>query len=235
MVEVVGVTPLPFTFRKLTPSATPRVKRLLLQQRDAELARAWSGLLHTAGVSVKRVENSRDALSALDGFGPDAAVLDLVLPDGDGVELVREIARRDPQLPVVVVSAETDESRILAAIRAGASGYVFAQDMGERVVSVVEEALRGGAPLSRPVSRLLLHACRGPGDSTAPVPDLTRREQSVLGMLAEGKSYADVGTRLGVSENTVRSHVRSIYDKLGASSKTEAVMTALRLGLVRVR
>jgi DNA-binding NarL/FixJ family response regulator len=64
---------------------------------------------------------------------------------------------------------------------------------------------------------------------------LTRRERSVLSMLAEGKSYADVGTRLGVSENTVRSHVRSIYDKLGASSKTEAVMAALRFGLVRVR
>lgn len=235
MVELVGVTPLPFSFRKLTPAATPRVRRLLLQQRDGELARGWSALLQAAGVSVKRVESSRDALSALDGFGPDAVLLDLVLPDGDGVELVREIVRRDPQLPVVVVSAETDEARILAAIRAGASGYVFAQDMGERVVPVVEEALRGGAPLSRPVSKLLLDACRSPNGSTEPAPDLTRREQSVLSMLAEGKSYADVGTKLGVSENTVRSHVRSIYDKLGASSKTEAVMAALRLGLVRVR
>jgi len=94
--------------------------------------------------------------------------------------------------------------------------------------------MRGGAPLSRPVARLLLQACRGTRRDRTPLPDLTRRENTVLGMLAEGKSYAEVGLRLGVSENTVRSHVRSIYEKLGVKSKTEAVIAALRLGLVRL-
>lgn len=228
------MTPLPFSFRQPTPMGTARVRRLLLLQPDPEFARALAATLDAAHVGVTRVSSSAEALSALSLFLPDVAMIDLVLPDGDGIELIAEISRRQPTLPIVVVTSENDDARILGAIRAGASGYLFKDDLGPRIVAVIEEAMRGGTPLSRPVARLLLQACRGSGRDKAASVDLTRRENTVVGMLAEGKSYAEVGQRLGVSENTVRSHVRSIYDKLGVRSKTEAVIAALRLGIVRL-
>jgi DNA-binding NarL/FixJ family response regulator len=229
------VTPLPFSFRQPTPTATPRTRRLLLVQREGGLARDWSRLLENAGIAVDRAGSGIEALAALERFEPDVALLDVMLPDGDGVELVQEVARRKPLLPIVVASSESAEQRVLGALRAGASGYVFSDDMEQRVVAVVEEAMRGGSPMSRPVARLLLEACRGHVEIGESATRLTRRERGVLSMLAEGHSYSEVGASLGVSENTVRSHVRSIYEKLGVSSKTEAVMAALRLGLVRVR
>ncbi len=229
------MTPLPFSFRQPTPTATPRARRLLLLQRDGDLAEDWLQLLHQAGIVVERAATGAEALATLDVFQPEVALLDLMLPDVDGVELVQELARQRPGLPIVVASTESDEQRVLAALRAGAIGYVFSADMDQRVVAVVEEAMRGGSPMSRPVARLLLDACRGKVGSGETATRLTRRERGVLTMLAEGHSYSEVGHSLGVSENTVRSHVRSIYEKLGVSSKTEAVMTALRLGLVRVR
>jgi DNA-binding NarL/FixJ family response regulator len=228
------MTPLPFSFRQPTPTGTARVRRLLLLQPDPEFACAIAATLDAAHVGVTRVSTCAEALSALSQFRPEVALIDLVLPDGDGVELIAEIARRQPTLPIVVVTSENNDARILGAIRAGASGYLFKDDLGPRVVAVIEEAMRGGTPLSRPVARLLLQACRGSGRDKAATVDLTRRENTVVGMLAEGKSYAEVGLRLGVSENTVRSHVRSIYDKLGVRSKTEAVIAALRLGIVRL-
>lgn len=208
---------------------------MLLIEDDLEFTQNISPMLEEAALAVERVASRSAALAALHRFAPDVALVDLSLPDCDGTELIRDLCRERAGMPVVVVTQVSDESRILSAIRAGAAGYVFKADVGQRLVQVIEEAMRGGAPLSRPVARLLLRVYRGgvPAAS-ASAPALTRRERSVLAMLAEGKSYAEVGEKLGVSENTVRSHVRSIYEKLNVSSKTEAVMAGLRLGLVRV-
>jgi NarL family two-component system response regulator YdfI len=228
------VTPLPFAYRSPTPTATARARRVLLLQADPAFARELRLELEAASLGVTEASTRSQALDALELVAPDAVLLDLVPREGDGVELIAELAKRRPSLAIVVVSPEQEDARILSAIRAGASGYVFRADLGPRVVPVIEEALRGGAPLSRPVARLLLQACRGRSWAKGSSAQLTRRENTVLGMLAEGKSYAEVGLRLGVSENTVRSHVRSIYDKLGVRSKTEAVIAALRLGIVRL-
>ncbi|HTU58473.1 MAG TPA: response regulator transcription factor, partial [Polyangiales bacterium] len=217
-----------------TPNATPRARKVLLIEDDLEFTQNISPMLEEAALAVERVASRSAALAALQRFAPDVALVDLSLPDCDGTELIRDLCRERAGMPVVVVTQISDEARILSAIRAGAAGYVFKADVGQRVVQVIEEAMRGGAPLSRPVARLLLRVYRGGMPASAQAPALTRRERSVLAMLAEGKSYAEVGEKLGVSENTVRSHVRSIYEKLGVSSKTEAVMAGLRLGLVRV-
>ena len=228
------MTPLPFAFRAPTPPSLRMPRRVLVVHSDSEFAARVTSALTEAEHAARAARNRCDAIAAFQDLSPDVTLLDLSLPDCDGVEFIRELSRRKPTMPIVVLSLERDEKRILSAIRAGASGYVFQNDVESRVVHLVEEALRGGAPLSRPVARLLLQTCRGAEFRQQDQPDLTPRERTVLGMLSEGKSYAEVGTTLGVSENTVRSHVRSIYDKLGVSSKTEAVMAALRFGLLRV-
>lgn len=202
-------------------------------QNDPEFATLLYDALAEASFGVHKAATREEASAVLGDLRPDVVITDLELPD-NGLRLIEELARAKPSVPTVVISAVTDESRILTAFRAGAVGYVFKEDVGQRTVPIVEEAMRGGTPLSRAVARLLLRTFRGDEPRATARTELTPREQGVLGMLARGKSYAEVGSTLGVSENTVRSHVRSIYEKLGASSKTEAVMIGLRLGLLRV-
>lgn len=228
------VTPVPFAFRPPTPISTPRLRRVLVAQSDPAFAATLASALGDAGFGALSVATQAQALLALDTLSPDVVLLDLELPDGRGVASLDELFRARPSMAVVVVTAVTEEGRILESIRAGAVGYVFKEDVGHRTVPIVEEAMRGGTPMSRAVARLVLRTFRGGEPKPRGRAQLTPRERGVLDMLAQGKSYADVGATLGVSENTVRSHVRSIYDKLGASSKTEAVMAGLRMGLLRV-
>lgn len=228
------MTALPYSFRSPTPPSAPAVRRVLVVHADTEFAARLTSSLSDGGIASRTSRTRAESLAAFEELAPDVVLVDLALADACGIAFIREISARRPTLPIVVLTTERDEARILSAIRAGATGYVFQGEVESRVVTIVEEALRGGAPLSRPVARLLLQAFRGAELRPQGQPELTPRERTVLGMLSEGKSYAEVGTTLGVSENTVRSHVRSIYDKLGVSSKTEAVMAALRFGLLRV-
>lgn len=232
--DLAFVTPVPFSYRSPTPISTPKLLRVLIVQGDAAFSAMLSNALTAAGFGTEQAASRAQASSLCKDFQPDVALVDLELSDG-GLSLVEELSsRKRPSVPTVVVTAVSEEARILNALRAGAVGYIFKDDVGQRTVSIVEEAIRGGTPLSRAVARLLLQSFRGGPPKVSARAELTPREQGVLGMLARGKSYAEVGTTLGVSENTVRSHVRSIYEKLGASSKTEAVMVGLRMGLLRV-
>lgn len=228
-----AVTPIPFSYRSPTPISAPKLVWVLIAQGDPVFSALLSEALIRAGFGAEQAGTRHQACGLCRDFPPNVALVDLELPGG-GLSLIEELCRRRVSVPTVVVTAVSDEDRILEALRAGAVGYIFKHDVGQRAVPIVEEAVHGGTPLSRGAASLLLRSLRGSTPRVPERPELTPREHGVLGMLARGKSYADVGITLGVSENTVRSHVRSIYDKLGASSKTEAVMAGLRLGLLRV-
>jgi DNA-binding NarL/FixJ family response regulator len=124
-------------------------------------------------------------------------------------------------------------------IKAGASGYLFAED-AYRLPAAVREMIRGGVPMSPPVSRLVMGRARRSSSqmaavrpATVNVTDLvTDRQREILNLLANGHSYDDIGVALDLSVNTVRSHVRILYERLGVSTKVEAVVVALELGLV---
>lgn len=170
----------------------------------------------------------------------DVALVDLDLPDVDGVALVGYLTGAYPALPVVIITVCADEPRIIEAFRAGACGCLFKKDLASALAPAVNEARAGGAPLSRTVARFLLNQVRGlipAGAVAAPItprPNITNREREVIEQLARGFTYDDVASVLQISPNTVRSYIRTIYEKLDVSSKTEAVLMALRLGLVNV-
>lgn len=167
---------------------------------------------------------------------PDVAFVDLGLPDGDGVELIGELGARWPDTPLVVLTVNRNDERVLAAFRRGARGYLFKEDVGERLLPAIEEALAGGAPMSAQVARMALRLMAGLPAPTGAPPDaerLTEQELKLVRSLAGGCSYLQAGNELGVSINTVRSHVRNVYRKLSVGTRTEAVMTALQLGLLQ--
>ncbi|MEI9947573.1 MAG: response regulator transcription factor [Pseudomonadota bacterium] len=208
--------------------------RVLVVEDDREFRDSLTTLLK-ARFDSRCVGTAADAFDVLSDFTPDVCLVDLGLPDIDGEELIRKLQARDAEVPVIVLTVATSGTRILGALRAGAVGYLLKEDL-DQVVVAIHDALAGGAPMSRQVARVVLSELKSslPGprlakDSTV----LTARETEVVDALARGLTYDNIASALSISSNTVRHHVRSIYHKLAVASKTEAVLEALRLGVIR--
>lgn len=225
------------------PSARPR--RVLLVEDDpptrerlAEVVRNCPELLLVADVAT--FAEGREAIEAL---APEVLLTDLGLPDGDGTDLIRIALARDPEALCMVVTVFGDERHVLAAIEAGALGYLLKGSRSTDLASSILEMLDGGSPISAAIARHLLQrlhpkdsetaasTTRGAGEEVAP-PPLSGREQEVLGYVVKGFTYPEIADLLGVSRHTVTTHVRGIYRKLSVSSRGEAVYEALQLGLV---
>ncbi len=208
--------------------------RVLFVDDDEAFLSALDLVFEGRAVEVLKATCVSDALAI--AAPPDAAFIELGLPDGDGVDLVRRFVARWPEVPVVVLTVSKAGRRVLDAFRAGAQGYLFKEDVGSGLESALREALAGGAPMSRAVARMVLDALSAlPGPSGHPRatdPSLTSRELDVVRLLADGCTYDQVAHALGVSVNTVRAHVRRIYEKLAVGNRTEAVLAAIRLGLL---
>jgi len=178
-----------------------------------------------------------DGRAALAAHRPAVLLVDLGLPDGSGIELITEARRTSPGTLAMVITVFGDESHVVAAIEAGAMGYLLKDESPEHIGRSILEILAGGSPISPPIARHLLRRFRDvaaePGVA-ADVPRLSDREHQVLTLIVKGFSYAEIAGLLGVSGHTVTTHVRSIYRKLEVHSRGEAVYEALQLGLVKL-
>ena len=182
--------------------------------------------LHTVG----RVGTLADARRAVATTAPDVVILDHNLPDGDGVDTIEELRALHDKAAFVVLTASTSDAVLVAAVQAGASGFVSKTRGVAEVTTAVRAAAAGEAVISPEMLMRLLPKFRGA--ATEPSLKLTEREQDVLTLLAEGLSNAAIGERLVVSVHTVRNHVANLSAKLGAHSKLEALAIAVREGLV---
>jgi DNA-binding NarL/FixJ family response regulator len=169
----------------------------------------------------------------------DVALIDLALPDGDGLELIRDVRRRADAPEVIVISVFGDEEHVVAAIEAGATGYLLKDRPPYDVATAILELLAGGSPISPAIARHLLQRCVAPSPSPAiravASPErLTARERDVLEVLARGFTYDEAAQILDVSFHTVASHVKHIYGKLAVGSRSEAVYEAVQLGILKL-
>ena len=168
----------------------------------------------------------------------DVLLTDLSLPDGHGLSLIRDVARRHPACEILVVSVFGDEESVLACVEAGAVGYIHKDSRPADVAQVILDVKHGASPISPMIARRLLERLRQVAARPAvPVaPDshgvLTGRESEVLELVARGYAYAEIARLQGISMHTVQSHIKHLYAKLAVHSRSEAVFEASRLGLL---
>ena len=185
---------------------------------------------------VGTAADGKQALHVVDETGPDVVVMDIQMPQLDGIEATRFITGRHPEVQVVMLTMNEDDDTVLSAIRAGASGYLLKGSGAEEVHNAVRAAAAGGmvfgAALAGRVATYF-SGVRPAAVEEQPFPDLTERERSVLEMLAAGRSNDAIARELYVSNKTVRNAVSSIYAKLHAAGRAEAIVKAREAGFGR--
>jgi DNA-binding NarL/FixJ family response regulator len=158
---------------------------------------------------------------------PDVAVLDINLPGISGIECVAKLKAKLPRLQVLMLTRFEESNLIFDSLRAGASGYVLKKAIAAELVPAIEQVHAGGAPMSMQIARKVVdhfHQIKRPSSD---VEKLTPREQEILALLAKGYLYKEIGDQLGITHNTVRTHLHVIYDKLHVQSRTEATLKFL--------
>ncbi len=208
---------------------------------DAELFReALKAAFSQEGFDVVGV--AADAMAGIDmtrEHEPDLVMLDLLMPGMSGLEVVGTMVKASPKTRVVLLTASESAEDLLAAVKAGASGYLTKDTPLPRLVSAMNDVLEGGAAVSPAMGGKLFSSLRDMlrhhGAASARQPELTGRELEILTHVGEGKTSREIADDLFISENTVRNHVRNILDKLGLKSRFEAVNWAHREGLIESR
>lgn len=166
---------------------------------------------------------------------PDAALIDLGLPDGSGLQIIRALDPNATQIIVTTVFA--DEKNVVDAIEAGAVGYLLKERDAKSLCQAIVDTLEGGSPISPGIARYLLKRFTSDSenqDPESPQIELTKRELEVLGFVIKGFSYQEIAEALTLSVHTVTSHIQNIYRKLAVTSRGEAVFEAVKLGIVKL-
>lgn len=186
--------------------------------------------------TIELCTNTHDALKqvATSDMPYQIAIVDLNLPDGDGIDVIRQIANKHPETSILVLSVSSDEKRVLQAIRAGATGFVVKGDISLSITKALDHILSGVHPLSPSLAGYFLRLA-GRESSTAAdssLERLTARELELLREFAVGKSYKEAADSMGISITTVRTHTTNLYRKLGVRSSLRALSIAKEHGLL---
>lgn len=186
---------------------------------------------------VGEASDGEEAVRLAGDLRPDVILMDVTMPDVDGVEATRRIRRLYPDIEVVMLTMHADESVISEALRAGAAGYLVKDCSIDEIAAAVRMAANDESDLSPALAGAMLSEVRKMTPEPATEESdriVTRREIDVLQLIADGCSTPEVAERLFISQKTVKNHLASIYQKLDARDRTQAVLQAVRMGIVRL-
>ena len=172
---------------------------------------------------------AEEALARVPSTKPDVAVLDVRLPDGDGVEVCRDLRSAMPDLKCLMLTSFADDEALFSAILAGASGYVLKQIKGSDLVSAVRRVAAGESLLDPSLTRQVMERLRGENVEDERLARLTAQERNILELIAEGKTNRQIADELYLAEKTVKNYVSNLLSKMGFARRTEAAVYAARL------
>ena len=183
---------------------------------------------------VGQAVDGREAVKQAAKLKPDVILMDLKMPNLDGIEATRQIIEADPAVKVVVLTTFETDSQVIQALKAGASGYVLKDSSAQAIVSSIVAVMSGERVMASAVANRVLEMLTGTTTPKEFYDGLTTREIEILKLLANGMANKQIAYRLKISEKTVRNHVSNTYEKLGIYDRSQAVLYAVKKGLVEV-
>jgi DNA-binding NarL/FixJ family response regulator len=168
--------------------------------------------------------SAEEALKQIPKHQPEIVLMDVQLPNMSGIECTAQLKHLLPAVHIIMVTVYEDTERIFKALRAGACGYLLKRCSPDELLSALREVGQGGAPMSREIARKVIASFQEPVAAAAEVEELSPREREILELLAAGYPNKQIADRLGVSDGTVRWHLRHVYHKLHVRSRTEAAL-----------
>jgi two-component system response regulator DevR len=208
----------------------PPIRVFLLDDHEI-VRRGVADLLETDPdiTVVGEGKNAAEALARVPALRPDVAVLDVRLPDGDGVSVCRELRSKMPDLKVIMLTSYSDDEALFDAIMAGASGYLLKQILGQDLVFAVRMVAGGGSLLDATATAAVLARMRRAAEPTGPLAKLSDQERTVLLLIGEGLTNRQIGERMFLAEKTVKNYVSHLLAKLGLERRTQAAILATEL------
>jgi DNA-binding NarL/FixJ family response regulator len=183
---------------------------------------------------VGQAVDGLDVVKKAASMKPDVVLMDLKMPNLDGVEATRQILAENPEIKVLILTTFDTDSFVLQALRAGASGYVLKDSQADAVVSSIVAVVAGERVMASAVANRVVGMLSGTTTPKEFYDGLTAREVEILKLIAVGQANKQIAYRLSISEKTVRNHVSNIYEKLGIYDRSQAVLYAVRKGLVEL-
>ncbi len=194
------------------------------------------GLLASRGIEIAAsVDNGEDCVELVKDRNPDVVLLDMRMPDINGIGVLKKLRENKLDMPIVMLTTSTDETDLVESLRAGAQGYLLKDMEPDALVIALRDIVAGKTVVAPDLAPVLARAVQGKdGDGpviSGPFDELTPRETEILGLLAEGQSNKAIARNLGISDGTVKLHVKAILRKLNVHSRVEAAVMAVEKGL----
>ena len=201
------------------------MKRVAIVEDDPGLREQLARILKTApGIKcVGAYESAEEALESLPGVKPDIVLMDIRLPKMSGIECVAKLKEMMPSVQIIMVTVYEDSEKIFRALRSGASGYLVKSGPPEKLLEAIQDVTVGGSPMSPHIARKVVQHFRLLGPTAGEDERLSPREREVLDMLAAGYIYKEIGEKLNIAAETVRTNVKHICQKMQVKNKMEAL------------
>jgi DNA-binding NarL/FixJ family response regulator len=200
----------------------PKMDVVLIEDHDAFRTSLEFFLNNSGRVQCRSYQDAESALVGMEARLPEIVIMDINLPGMDGITCTKRVKDRWPAVQVLICTVHEDDDRIFDALRAGATGYLLKRTSIDEIIEALGQVLEGGSPMSPAIARRVVESFVPPRFNEG-VDALSTREQAVLDLLVTGLRVREIADKLFVSPNTVRTHIRHIYEKLQVQSRVEAV------------
>lgn len=177
---------------------------------------------------VAAYSNAEDALEDIPSKAPDVVLMDINLPEMDGIECTLRLKERLPHLLIVMLTVYEEANKVFSSLQAGAVGYLLKLTPHHEILASISDVIKGGSPMSAQIARKVVQSFHKQSHEETIKAELTKREEEILNLLSKGYLYKEIATELSISSDTVHNHLRKIYDKLHVRSRTEAVVKYLK-------
>jgi DNA-binding NarL/FixJ family response regulator len=204
--------------------------KVVIVDDDEEIRASLASLIRrsTSFKLLGDYANAESALKEIPRHPPDVVLMDINLPGMKGFECVRELKAVRPEIQFLMLTVYEDSDSLFNSLKAGASGYLLKRTAGSKLLEAIKDVYMGGSPMTPQLARRVVQFFSQPADNASALSGLTPGEREFLGQLANGYAYKEIADRMNISIDTVRSYVRTVYEKLHVHSRTEAVVKYLR-------